>query len=143
MTVSVLAKLLSYGYAPGSYMSTCVTNHRMLHVDKRARRCLLCAQHLVLQDMTMLKADGQKATAAELDAMLLPFKTGLLTAVKGTAVAMTCNGTERVGDSLRVSTLHFEGTELKKGNYNPSELIGAGEELVFCGGIFVRAQSAS
>lgn len=72
-------------------------------------------------------------TPAELE----QYKGGKLTAMKGTAIAMTV---ERVGKDGQVHTVRFVGTDLRREKYDPKMLIGAGDELVFKDGVFDRAQ---
>lgn len=65
------------------------------------------------------------------------FKPGLLTALKNSAVAMTV---ERVVEDS-VACIWFEGTTYKHAYVHYKSLIGAGTELVFRSGAFIRAQS--
>jgi len=62
---------------------------------------------------------------------------GKLTAMKGTAIPLTI---ERVGKDDQVHTMRFVGTDLRREKYNHDVLIGAGDELVFKDGVFIRAQ---
>lgn len=126
--------LRPYGYAPGNYSGMCYTgNHQMTNVDKRATCCLECAEN-ILEGKEMV-ADT-RTPPAPLDAAPT-YKAGLLTAVKGTAVAMSV---ERVGGDGQIHIMRFEGAKLIREHFSPEVLIGAGDELVFSGGAFVRAQ---
>lgn len=121
--------LRPYGYAPGNYMGMCYTgNHQMTNVDKRATCCLECAEKI---------HEGKEMSIAPLTTEQSPYKSGLLTAVKDSAVAMTI---ERIGGDGQIHTLRFEGAKLIREHFSPEILIGAGTELVFSGGAFVRAQ---
>lgn len=123
--------LRPYGYAPGNYSGMCyIGNHQMTNVDKRATCCLECAE-------TILEGKEMASPTTPAEKSATEYKAGLLTAVKGTAIAMSV---ERVGGDGQVHIMRFEGAKLIREHFLPDVLIGAGTELVFSGGAFVRAQ---
>lgn len=124
-------ELRAYGYAPGNYMGNCaVGSHTMYNVDKRAQCCLTCAEKLLAAS----KLQPVPAEPAALD----QYVGGLLTAMKDTAIALTIEGVDIA--TGKVKTLRFVGADLRRESYDPSMLIGAGQELVFSNGAFTRAQ---
>lgn len=85
-------------------------------------------------DFDVTTASEKEAAAHE---TFLKYKCGHLTAVRGSSIPMTVN---RVTHRGIVETLHFHKNKLIRGEYQPDLLIGAGPELIFAGGVFVRAQ---
>lgn len=137
-------ELRQYGYAPGNYMGRCrVGEHTVHNIDKRASCCLECAEKLhkeksVVADNPNLQIPAPRDTSPAAKRLIeTQYGAGKLTAMKNTAIALTV---ERVDGDGQVCTMQFVGTDLKRERYNPDVLIGAGDELVFSSGVFVRAQ---
>lgn len=71
------------------------------------------------------------------------YERGKLTAQRNTDVAMTILRVENDRVQPAVVCQWFDrNNQLRQRMFLQSELIGAGDELVFTGGVFVRAQNA-
>lgn len=74
----------------------------------------------------------------ELDGIKDKYRTGLLTAVKGTNIPMTVHCVSRMGN---VCCIWFDkDNKLNKREFPADTLVGAGDQLIFENGVFVGAQ---
>jgi hypothetical protein len=149
-------ELRPYGYAPGTYMGTCyVGSHVAENVAKRATCCLACAEQLyrvnTMSTENPIITPGLRETAPGLEdpgepvpmnalvkQSLAQYVPGKLTAMQDTSIALVVEGVNEDSDEVR--TMRFVGTDIRRETYPVAVLIGAGDELVFTDGVFVRAQ---
>lgn len=77
-------------------------------------------------------------TREEVEALRLKYRTGFLTALRGSDIPMTVN---EVNHSGRIYCLWFDrDNKLNSRSFSEDMLVGAGDQLIFENGVFVGAQ---